>query len=124
MSALPPLPLKALTDGLKPYLPRGWLIEGSARPVDNVPTTVVKLQQLAVRKLTAAPLGALEIDMRATITAPGEHTQTVENKLDRDLLAFLNALNTHRVKWDEATKVIADSRLGYDITLTILALKE
>jgi hypothetical protein len=40
------------------------------------------------------------------------------------LLAFLNALNTHRVKWDEATKVIADSRLGYDITLTILALKE
>jgi hypothetical protein len=117
-------PRKVLADALKTALPKGWLIEASGRPVDNVPTTVVKLQQLAVRKLAQAPGARLEIDMRATITAPGEDTKIAEDKLDDELLTFLSGLDELHIKWSECSKVIAESRLGYDVTITILGMKE
>jgi len=119
-----PAPRKLLGASLKPVLPRGWIIEGSGRVVANVPTTIVRLQQLAVRKLAQAPAGKHEIDIRATITAPGEDTKISEDKLDDDLLEFIIALESLHVRWSECTKVIADGRLGYDITLTILGSKE
>jgi len=124
MTAATPVPRKVLEAALKPLLPKTWRLEGSGRPVDNVPATVVKLQQLAVRKLPQAPFALHEIDVRATITAPGEQTQTVEDKLDRDLLTFVTALDDARILWAEATKVIAESRLGYDITITITGKKD
>jgi hypothetical protein len=113
-----------LATALKPVLPKGWVIEGSSRPVANVPNTIVKLQQLAVRKLAQAPAARHEIDIRATITAPGEDTKITEDRLDDDLLTFLTALDDLHVKYGEATKVIAESRLGYDITITVLGMKE
>lgn len=117
-------PRKVLAAAIKPVLPRGWLLEASGRPLPNVPTTTVKLQQLAVRKLPQAPGARHEIDIRATITAPGEDTKITEDKLDDDLLTFLSALDDLHVKWGECTKVIAESRLGYDVTITILGMKE
>lgn len=119
-----PTPRKVLASALERLLPRGWRLADSGRVVDNVPNTTVRLQQLAVRKLAEAPRGFHEIDVRATITAPGEHTQAAEDRLDRDLLQFILALEENKTKWTEATKVIADGRLGYDITLTILGSKE
>lgn len=117
-------PRKVLASALKNNLPKGWIIEGSGRPLDNVPTTTVKLQQVAVRKLPQAPGARHEIDILATITAPGEDTKIAEDKLDDGLLTFLSALDYLHIKWGECTKVIRDSRLSYDLTITILGMKE
>lgn len=114
---------KVLRAALLPLLPRNWKIEPSSRSVDNVPATVVQLRQLSIRRLPQAPVGLHEIDFRVTITAPGE-TQGVEDRLDDDVLLLIGALDTAGIKWSECQKVIAGSRLGYDITLTITAKKE
>lgn len=114
-------PVKTLAASLKPLAPRGWFIEGSGRPTANVPTVVVKLQQLRVRKLPQAPVAKLEVDIRATITVPGDVTEVVEQKLDDQLIEFLFALSSLNCKYGEAEKVIAEGRLGYDLTINVLA---
>lgn len=123
MSRTPRLELAAT---LRPLLPKTWNIVPNARSIDNVPTTVVQIRLLEVTKLRQAPGSRHELSYRITISAPGESNQSVENRLDDDLITFLTALDTARILWSTATKVEVGEmkRLGYDITITATGKKK
>ncbi len=123
MSRAPRLELAAQ---LKPLLPKTWTIVANARSVDSVPNTTVQIRLLEVSKLPQAPIALHQLSYRLTITAPGEVNQAVENRLDDDLITFLTALDTARIRWDTATKVeVGDMRrLGYDVTITATGNKK
>lgn len=123
MSRTPRLELAAK---LRPLLPKGWSIVDNARKVDSVPTTIVQIRLLEVAKLPQAPGARHQLTYRVTISAPGESTQAVENRLDDDLITFLTALDTAKILWSTATKVEVGElkRIGYDITLTATGKKK
>lgn len=123
MSRAPRIELQA---ALKPLLPRTWKIVPNARSVDSVPTTVVQIRLLEVTKLPQAPVALHQHTFRLTISAPQEKQQAAEDRLDDDLIVFLNALDEARIRWDTATKVEVGEmrRLGYDINVITTGKKK
>lgn len=117
-------PRKALANALKPLIPRTWYIKPSHGTVDDVNKTVVKLKQLKIARLPEAPIGKHTISFVVTISAPNQNTQAAEDKLDDDVNALIHALDVNGFDWKEATKVIDDNRLAYDITLNLISEKE
>lgn len=109
-----------LHKALKPLLPPSWKIEASSRAVDNVPTTVLQLQQLEIARLPQTQ-GLLALQFRATITAPQERTQAAEDRLDDDTLTLIRALLAEGILWTRCEKVKVKERLGYDLDITITA---
>lgn len=118
-------PREELVAVLQPLLPKPWLIITSERAADASGTTL-RLQQRKIRRLAVAGTGVHEIDFDATLAVPGEDADRVEDDLDDELTAFVFALDSARIKWDEWTKSYFTDigALGYQATITITASKE
>lgn len=115
------------SDELKPLLPVTWrYIPNQATPKTiSVPTLVYKL--LEIEPLPEAPLGALRNRIVLTLLTPFEGDVKAENALDNDVIELITALDPHSdIAWESARKVRDETtdRLGWDITVTALTVKE
>ncbi len=125
------VPRKVLAEALKPLLPkrpRRWHVEPSSRPVDVVGVPVIQIKQQGLNRDTIAPVSVWDCRLVLTLWAPQSTTEAAEDALDDDYLpALLKALETiDGVLWETADKVRSEdeSRLGYDIRITIPLVKE
>ncbi len=125
------VPRKIIADALRPLLPRGrkgWKVEASSRNLDVLDVPIVQIKQRRLERNTVAPTKVWDCELVVTVWAPQTTTEAAEDALDDDLLPrLIGALEQiDGVLWDEATKVRSDddSRLGYDIRITIPLVKE
>jgi hypothetical protein len=118
------LPRKALALALKPLVPKNWVIKDGMGTMDEVGKTIVKIKQLTIERLPAAPLGKHLIGFVITISAPNANTQAAEDKLDDQVDDLIHALDGLRYEWKTATKVIDENRLAYDITMNMISTKK
>lgn len=117
-------PRAVLAALLKPLLPTGWKIIDSHRNVDVVRVTTVKLRQLKITRAPAAPDGAHDIEFTVTVTTPFTDPAKAEDDLDGSVNALLHALDENRILWTDATKVLDNDHLAYDITVTLTSTKD
>lgn len=114
-------PRLTLQQGIRPHLPKGWLIKPTSAKTDNVSATVVQFQQTRVEKMPQAPRGKLAIEFLMTIKSGKEQTQAAENDLDDAVVQLLHALTKAGFLWRDCDKALFDNqtRMGYQLTVTI-----
>lgn len=121
-----------LHDAIEGIIPSDWSLEDfEASEGAKLPdTTRVQMKVRTVRRLSAAPGGAYEVDWVLTVTSQYTSRETADPALYDDLIDFLYALDTTPglswLGWTEATKTVGDDldRLAYDITVRIHTSKE
>lgn len=114
-------PRLELQSGIRPLLPKSWLIKPTSAKTDNVDATVVQFQQVRIEKLAQAPRGKLAIEFLMTIKSGKEQTQAAENDLDTEIVDLLFALTRAGFLWRDCDKRLFDNqtRLGYELTVTV-----
>lgn len=122
------VPRKIVGSELKPLLPKNWKVIDSARPFSNLQVPIVQIKQRRLERNTIAPVKVWDCELIVTVWAPQSNTEAAEDALDDTLLPTLIAAleNIDGVLWEEAVKVKSEdeSRLGYDIRITIPLVKE
>lgn len=122
------VPRKVIGEALVPLLPKRWKVIDSARGFSNVQVPIVQIKQRRLERNTIAPAKVWDCELIVTVWAPHSTTEAAEDALDDNYLpALLGALEQiDGVLWEEATKVKSEdeSRLGYDIRITIPLVKE
>lgn len=88
--------------------------------------TTVFIEHTGIDPLPAAPVGSVDNTCVVTIVSPLADWQRAEDALDAKVMDFVAALDASTIlEWSTVRKVeIADTYLGWAITLTTITQKE
>lgn len=111
---------------LKPLLPKGYLFKDHETTLGQLAGRgVVILKQGSIRSLPATPMARLQVDWIITVAVPSTDERQREIDNDHAVLELLAILEDRDdLVWTEATKVLVDDYLGYDITVQTHIKKE
>ena len=121
------VPRDDLAATLTPTLPAGWrVITRLAENDDDDRATTLRLSQLTIRRIPAAPRSrSVEVVFEAVVTVPGEDRAAAEDRLDDELMAWLVAVTRLGLSWTEFVKTqTSEGRLGYRGELTTAAVND
>lgn len=104
-----------------------WSIKPhTVKQVQTISRPTVFIEHTGIDPLPTAPVGSAENQCVVTFVSHLTDYAQAEDALDEDVLAFVAALDaSDRLEWANARKVeIADTYLGWAITLTLITEKE
>lgn len=111
-----------LEAALRPLLPSSWRVITRLGDADNADTTTLRLSQLTLRRIPAAPRSrSVEVVYLVELTVPSESLEHAEDQLDAEVASWLVAMTDKGLSWSDFTKTqTAEGRLGYrgEITTT------
>lgn len=116
------VPRVDLAAALTPTLPEGWRIVDKLGEADNADVTTLRLSQLTLRRIQAAPRArSVAVVFEAVLTVPSGSLEHAEDDLDDRVVEWLVGLTALGLGWTEFTKTMTgEDRLGYrgEITTT------
>lgn len=121
--------VRELVKGLLQPLITGnrWVVKPhTVKQLETVARTTVFIEHTGIDPLPAAPIGNVNNECVVTIVSPLLDYAKAEDALDAKVLDLVNALDAdERLGWVNARKVeVADTYLGWAITLTLITAKE
>lgn len=94
------------------------------RNLDTPQQDTALIRQRSLRRLPEAPLSHRRVGMLLTIISAREDFDRAGDDLDEYVPAALNYLDKRFAPPDEATSVLYEDRLAYDIPFSVIASKE
>lgn len=111
---------KQLAAGLKPLLPKSWIIFPDAQPVNAVARPTLLMQRSALVKSTGAP-GWFESTYSLLIVSDQTIAETREDYLDNLLEELIEGLDTLLILWSRAERgVFNGTNPSYSVTMTAI----
>lgn len=117
-----------LVERLSPGIRPEWRVVKTQRTTDRIPKTTIVFRQKRITKEPAAPGASRRAYFEVVIASPLDDTGAAEERLDDEIIDFLNACDAaDNVVWEEAEKGIwSDQNPApcYLVTLYITYNKE
>lgn len=98
----------------------------TVKQVQTISRATVFIEHTGIDPMPTAPVGRVDNQCVVTIVSPLTDYSQAEDSLDAKVMDLVNALDgSDRLEWVNARKVeIADTYLGWAITLTLITEKE
>ncbi|WIB64370.1 hypothetical protein [Curtobacterium sp. MCBD17_040] len=118
-------PRKALTDALKPALPKGWRLYSANDVPDVLSGPTVVLNQTSIKNNPSAPVGQYLATFEVVLASALTDVIKAEDELDGNVLALASILNSLNPSlWDTADKGTFREAFAYTFSVSVITTKD
>lgn len=98
-----------------------WRVVSTEVGLDNLDRLTIRVSVQSVKRAEAAPMGAYDTTLLLTVVSPNSDFTQAEVELEDALDDLIPVIEDNfGTAWEEATKVLHEDRLAWDIPLHII----